>query len=113
MKVNEKKTRKITVKFERGEVSVNPPSLGGNCRENIQWEGNCLFVIGFGDRSPCKHFKYHSENKNGRFVVEAPVIYNDELLGARRFKYSVAATQNGAIDIVDPEIIIPRRPGIG
>jgi len=103
-----KDTRKIIVDFNDGGVSVDYWARGANHADYIRWEGNSRFVIEFDQSTPFRHFKYQSKKENDLFVVEEEVLHNDDNLGAKRFKYSIAATQNGDIDIIDPEIIVPR-----
>jgi len=98
----------ITVSFIDGRVVVNPEFCEANRNENIRWKSDYQFVIQFGQSSPFKKFKYHSTEDNGKFFAKAKIDYDSGNMGAKKFKYSVAATKNGNIDMLDPEIIVPR-----
>ncbi len=67
------------------------------------------FFILFPDESPFAEM----ELKSHEGTVTGVVIYDPAGRGAKRFKYIVAAydLQKGLLDVLDPELIIPRPVG--
>lgn len=104
--------RTIEVSFNKKERIVTSEWIcEADPGDVIHWYSAFPFVIHFDRISPLGSMIFHSKEKGKRFIVEAPVVFNTSERGARKFSYYLAAFQGRAMDIVDPEIIIPRGPG--
>ena len=108
------------VKFKNGKLTCLPKKIEANHKEKIKVSGNAPFVIMFPYYSPIKNVKnndvagiklYSFEQEPGMHVLSAKVIHNPDVLGRVKAKFSIAAGDGNASDIIDPEIIIPRREG--
>ncbi|MCK4337921.1 MAG: hypothetical protein KAX11_08250 [Candidatus Aminicenantes bacterium] len=111
---NKNDSNVIEVSFnEEGRVGVKEWVIWRNHDEPIKWESDSPFAIHFHKFSPLESMVFNSKKResDGRHVVEASVVFNPRDTGARKFSYYVASIQGETIDIVDPEIIIPRGPG--
>jgi hypothetical protein len=107
----------IEIDWEAGALSgthrLKVPNGGAEKNSTITWQwtggnGDGLFYILFPDGSPFMEREFASDE--GR--VSRSVVYDPHNGGARRFKYIIAAYQQGkGMHILDPEIIIPRPGG--
>ena len=100
---------------ERGMVGVNEWIIWADPNEEITWTSNFPFAIHFDRNSPMLSMVYNSAEIGSRHEVKARVVYNHQDGGGRRFSYYIASYMEDnelgkVVDIVDPEIIIPRGP---
>ena len=99
-----------------GKSKLKVDEAGASCGNLVTWKWapgkSGTFYVLFPDDSPFYVREFQCDT-HGQY--RASVVYNPETMGARRFKYIIAASDGDVMHILDPDIIVSKpggRPGL-
>jgi len=105
IEIVQKKDKK-TIKISNGRLEVDKGDTIKWKRKNLQ--DNFQFTIIFPDHSPFKKNEFKMETRGNTGAIK--VIYDPDVCGWKKFKYSITASDGSEPLLLDPELIIPKNP---